>query len=149
MATRVLRSEEDRAAALTWLRSIQLPCTLSVAKGANRTVEQNRLQRLWINEAADQLGGNQTAEELRGWLKLHIGVPMLREESEDFREQYDRIIKPLPYEDKLAIMMEPLDFPVTRLMATSTKTRYLDEMHRYLSVELGCALTEPNKWKRK
>lgn len=149
MATRIIRTEEDRAAALTWLRSFALPCTASVVKGENRTEQQNRTQRLWINEAVEQLGENQTPEELRGYLKLHIGVPLLREANEDFREQYDRIIRPLPYESKLAIMMLPVDFPVTRLMAASTKAKYLDEMRRYLTVELGCRLTEPDWRKRK
>ena len=59
------------------------------------------------------------------------------------REKYDRIIRPMSYEDKLACMMEPLDFPVTRLMSASQKVRYLDHMHRHF-LEMGLELTEPD-----
>jgi hypothetical protein len=104
-------------------------------------VQQNKLQRLWLNEIAEQLG-DQSAEEVRGYCKLTIGVPILRAENETFRERYDLIVKPLPYEQKLALMMEPLDFPITRLMTTKQATAYLDGVHRHFS-EKGIVLTDP------
>mgnify|MGYP003402802204 CR=1 FL=1 len=109
----------------------------------SRSLEQNKLQRLWCMEAAEQLG-DRTAEEIRGFCKLHYGVPIMREGHDDFRETYDRLIKPLPYETKLAYMMEPLDFPITRLMTVGEKSQYLDAMHKGLS-ELGVKLTEPSE----
>jgi len=107
-----------------------------------RTAQQNRLQRKWMSEAAEQ--GDMTAEEFRGLCKLHIGVPMLREADEHFRAEYDRVIKPLPYEIKLACMMEPFDFSVTRLMKVKMKAQYLDQVYVYLT-GLGFKLTEPEK----
>lgn len=118
-----------------------LPFVASVVKGCKRTAEQNRLQRLWCNEIAQQLG-DQTPEEIRGYCKLTIGVPILREESEAFREQYDRVLKPLSYEQKMALMMEPLDLPVTRCMTTKQKTRYLDGILQHFSGR-GIVLTQP------
>lgn len=109
--------------------------------GSTRTLRQNKLQRLWLKEIAQQLG-DQTPEEVRGYCKLTIGVPILRNENEAFRERYDEIVKPLPYEQKLALMMEPLDFPVTRLMNTKQATAYLDGIHRHFS-EKGIVLTDP------
>jgi hypothetical protein len=94
-----------------------------------------------VNEIAEQLG-DRTPEEVRGYCKLTIGVPILRAENEAFRERYDAIVKPLPYEQKLALMMEPLDFPITRLMSTKQATAYLDGVHRHFS-EKGIVLTDP------
>jgi hypothetical protein len=73
-----------------------------------------------------------------------MGVPILRAENELFCERYDAIVRPLPYEQKLAIMMEPLDLPVTRLMTTEQKTRYLDHIHKHFT-DLGLELTNPEE----
>ena len=141
MVTRVVDSEEDRSLLLRFIKERKMPFTVDITKGKHRTVEQNRLQRLWLNEIAEQLG-DQTAEELRGYCKLRFGVPILRAENETFRDCYDAVVKPLAYEQKLSIMMEPLDLPVTRLMSTEQKTRYLDAIHKHFA-EQGVTLTEP------
>jgi len=141
MSTRFLESDADRRTLIRFLEAQPLPMVVSVAKGGKRTVKQNRLQRQWINEIAEQLG-DQTPEEVRGYCKLTIGVPILRDENEAFREKYDETVRPLPYELKLKLMMEPFDFAVTRLMNTKQATAYLDGMHRHFS-ERGIALTDP------
>lgn len=141
MSTRFLETDQDRRTLIRFLEAQPLPMVVSVSKGGKRTLQQNKLQRLWINEIAEQLG-DQTPEEVRGYCKLTIGVPILRDENEAFRERYDAIVKPLPYEQKLALMMEPLDFPVSRLMNTKQATAYLDGVHRHFS-ERGIALTDP------
>lgn len=141
MSTRFLETDQDRRTLIRFLEAQPLPMVVSVSKGGKRTLKQNKLQRQWINEIADQLG-DQTPEEVRGYCKLTIGVPILRDENEAFRERYDAIVKPLPYEQKLALMMEPLDFPVSRLMNTKQATAYLDGVHRHFS-ERGIALTDP------
>jgi hypothetical protein len=84
----------------------------------------------------------QTVEDLRAYCKLTIGVPILRAEDETFREKYDAVVRPLSYEKKIALMKEPLDFPVTRLMSTRQATAYLEGIHRHFS-EQGLALTDP------
>lgn len=143
MATHIVRSAEDMERVARLVGNLKPPLTITVTSGASRSLEQNKLQRLWCMEAAEQLG-DRTAEEIRGFCKLHYGVPIMREGHEDFRETYDRLIKPLPYETKLAYMMEPLDFPITRLMTVGEKSQYLDAMHKGLS-ELGVKLTEPSE----
>lgn len=105
-----------------------------------RSVDQNKLQRKWLLEAQAQ--GDQTAEEYRGFCKLHFAVPILRWELPEFREKYDRIVKPLPYESKLELMQEPLDFPCTRLMTKDQKARYLDAIYQHFT-GLGMRLTDP------
>lgn len=141
MATRVVDTEADRALLLWHIAARPLPFTVDIVKGRRRSTEQNRLQMLWIKEAAEQLD-DRTFEELRAECKLRFGVPILRAENEIFRERYDAIFKPLPLKTKLALMMEPFDFPVTRLMSTSQKTAYLNDLSRWF-LSQGIALTEP------
>lgn len=140
MTTWAVRNEQDRQRLHKVIDGRKIPFTASLAKGAPRTDHQNRLQHMWLMEAQQQ--GDMTAEEYRGLCKLKLGVPILRAENEDFREKYDRIIRPLDYEVKLEMMMVPLDFPVTRLMTTRQKTDYLNAMHDFLS-GLGFKLTQP------
>lgn len=141
MTTRFIESDRDRSLIHRFIDTQELPFTLSVSKGGKRSVKQNRLQMLWLNEIAGQLEG-QSVEDLRAYCKLTIGVPILRAEDETFREKYDAVVRPLPYEKKIALMKEPLDFPVTRLMTTRQATTYLEGIHRHFS-EQGIALTDP------
>jgi hypothetical protein len=141
MTTRVIKTETDRAAMITYLSGCNIPCTIDIVRGARRSTEQNKLQRMWLNEIAEQLQ-DQTPEEVRGYCKLTMGVPILRSENEAFCEKYDRIVKPLPYEQKIEVMMLPLSLPVTSIMTTDQKTRYLDAMYRHF-VDRGLVLTEP------
>ena len=141
MTTRFLETDHDRRMLIRFLEDQPLPITVALTKGGKRSLRQNKLQRLWINEIAEQLA-DQSPEEVRGYCKLTIGVPILRAENDTFRERYDAIVRPLPYEQKLALMMEPLDFPISRLMTTKQATAYLDGIHRHFS-EKGIVLTDP------
>lgn len=138
---RDVKTEFERKQLLKFIEQQKLPFTVEITIGRRRTVEQNKLQRLWMKEVAEQLG-DRSAEEVRGYCKLHFGVPILREEHEGFRVKYDQVVKPLPYDQKLEIMMEPLDLPVTRLMTTAQKTAFLDAIFRHWS-EMGLVLTLP------
>ncbi len=143
MTSRLVRTEFDRRLLLRFIEQQKPPFTVNIVKGAKRSIEQNRLQQKWMAEAAQQLEGY-TAEEHRGFCKLHFGVPILREEDQVFREKYDRIIKPMSYEHKLECMMVPFDFPVTRLMTAKQKSRYLDIIVRHF-MEKGVALSMPEE----
>ena len=141
MTSRVVKTEADRDALALFIKQQPLPFTTTIQKGAKRSVEQNNLQRLLLNEISEQLG-DQTPEEVRGYCKLTLGVPILRAENEIFREKYDKTVKGLPYETKLEIMTEPLDLPVTRIMSVKQKTDYLDAIYRHFG-ERGLVLTQP------
>lgn len=147
MTDRIIENEYERKMLIRFIEGHKLPFTVTTTAGKHRTFHQNKLQRKWMTEIAEQMGDS-TAEEWRGYCKLTIGVPILREENEAFRQRYDQIIKPLPYEQKLACMMEPLDFPITRLMNTKQKTAYLDGINRYFS-ERGVVLTQPKDREQK
>lgn len=141
MTQRIVRDAKDLELLLRFLKGHKLPFTANIVKGVPRTIAQNKLQRLWMNEISEQLG-DQTPEEVRGYCKLAIAVPILRAENEEFAAKYDAIVKPLPYEQKLSIMQEPLDLPVTRLMTTKQLAKYLDTIYKMFT-EQGLKLTDP------
>lgn len=141
--TRSVRNKADISSLCSYLGNLtEFPLTVRIEKGVEkRSSQQNRLQRLWVNEAENQ--GDMSAEEYRGYCKLYFGVPILRNEDEEFREIYDSVIRPLQYEQKLQLMMIPIDLPVTSRMNTKQKTKYLDQMYQHLK-GLGFILTDPN-----
>lgn len=141
MTTYAVRNEYERELAAKAIGHRKIPFTAVFNSGLPRSNDQNRLNRLWMNELESQ-DDNMTAEEYRGWCKLHIGIPILRNEDEAFCEEYDRVIKPMPYELKLTLMMVPFDFGVTRLMTVKQEMTYLDRVFRHFT-EKGFQLTEP------
>jgi len=141
MPTRFIESPHDRDMLVTFISKQPLPLVVSVERGSKRSVAQNRLQRQWVLEIAEQIG--ETPEYWRGWCKLHFGVGILKAEDEAFAREYDAVVKPLPYDAKLRLMQEPFDFGVTRRMTARQKKTYLDMIHRHFS-EQGVALTDPD-----
>ena len=137
---RVLESQADLELWIKFLRARKLPQTVSAEDGRDRSLEQNRTQFLWAREAADQRG-DMTTEEVRCEWKLHFGVPILRAESEAFRDVYDAAIKPLPYELKLKAMRF---IPVTSEMNVRQMVAYLDTIQRECA-EQGIRLTDPER----
>ncbi len=150
---RTIRRPEDLQPLLMLLRGrSKYPYTVNVIDGKERrSLAQNRLQRQWLNDAEAQ--GDQTSEEYRGFCKLHFGIAILKSESDDFAQDYDENIKPLPYETKLKLMMEPFSLPITSKMSVKGKTKYLDAIWQHFA-GLGIQLTDPammgiaDCWKR-
>jgi hypothetical protein len=139
MPHRIIDSEYDLKAFKTMMDSLTLPFTVEWVKGRNRSKDQNALQFLWASEAANQLG-DQTADEVRREWKLRHGVPILRADSIEFRELYDKALKPLPYEMKL----EAMEFiPVTSKFKVPQMVRYLDTVQREC-LQQGIKLTDPD-----
>jgi hypothetical protein len=112
-------------------------------KKHNRSEMQNRTVFMWYREIA-KAKGDETPTDVRAYCKLHYGVPILREDNDDFREDYDQIVRPLSYENKLKIMVEPLDLPVTRIMTVDQMQRYMEEVEKY-GYSFGVELTIPNE----
>jgi hypothetical protein len=139
---RTIETEQDRTMAARLIEARAVPFTFTLTDGKHRTTAQNKLQRLWMNEIAEQKG-DMKPEEVRAYCKLTIGVPILRAQNEAFRIRYDEVVKPLPYEQKIAFMSEPLDLPITRIMTTRQKTEYLDGIIRHFA-EQGIVLTMPD-----
>ena len=144
---RWVKNEDEQALLMTFIGNMELPLTVTIQQGVieKRSNDQNRLQRLWVNEAEQQ--GDMTAEEYRAYCKLHFGVPMLRNENDTFAELYDSKIRdrvpPYSYEQKLEFMAVPWDMHVTRLMTIKQHDKYLNMMHNHFT-SLGMILTIPN-----
>jgi hypothetical protein len=144
VTTRVIRTESEIDGLARLLRSRPLPLTVTITAGEPRSAAQNRLQRQWCKDVASQLG-DRSSEDVRAYSKLHFGVPILRADSADYAAKYDALIRPLPYETKLAYMAVPFDFAVTRAMTTKQLTRYLDAMAAHWTVQ-GVHLTDPGAY---
>ena len=141
---KVIATDSHRAALHALIDSQALPFSVDIVSGKRRTVEQNKLQRLWVRELSEQDPNAETPEWWRGYLKLHFGIAILKRDSLRFAELYDKVIKPHDYETKHAMMMEPMDFPVTRLMTTKQKAEFCDTVFRWAITE-GKILTEPKR----
>ena len=139
MAHRIIDNETDLAAFKVLLDNLAMPFTVEWVQGRDRSKDQNALQFLWATESAFQRG-DLTAEEVRREWKLRHGVPILRDDSAEFRELYDRAIKPLPYEMKLEAMAF---IPVTSEMKVRQMVRYLDTVQREC-LQQGIRLTDPD-----
>lgn len=138
MSHRIIDSDTDLDALVTLLSGLKKPFTVEWVQGRDRSRDQNALQFLWAKEAAEQLG-DRTTNDVRYRWKLEYGVPILREDSPDFREIYDKAIKPLPYELKLVAMAF---IPVTSEMKVRQMVRYLDTVQREC-LQQGIVLTDP------
>lgn len=141
MASRIVETEYERSQLIRFIEGHKLPMTATVEAIGKRSARQNRLNRQWMLDIAAQLDG-WGAENARGYCKLHFGIPILRADDEAFCREYDALVRPLPYEHKLKLMMVPFDFGVTRRMTTKQQTAYLDAVHRHFS-EQGVVLTDP------
>ena len=105
----------------------------------DRTLEQNRLMWQWFKDAEEQ--GQMKSWEYRAHAKLFFGGPILRRDSANYREAYDRLVKKrFTIEEKLALMVEPMDFPVTSAMSVKQKSEFLDALREWLEGE-GIVLT--------
>lgn len=139
MAHRIISTPDELDALVTLFSGLTLPITVEWQQGRDRSLDQNRLQFLWAKEASEQRG-DMTADDVRCEWKLTIGVPILREESPEFREVYDKCLKPLPYALKLKAMRF---IPVTSEMKVKQMVRYLDTVQRECA-EQGIVLTDPD-----
>lgn len=139
MPHRIITNPSELDALTLFLGNLKLPITVEWVQGRDRTKDQNALQWLWANEAAHQLGDRTSDEMQREW-KLRHGVPIMREDSAEFREVYDKALKRLPYHLKVEAMRF---LPVTSSMKVKQMVRYLDAVQQECA-EQGLKLTDPD-----
>lgn len=139
MVTRSVKNPVELALLKVYLDGRKRPFTVEITEGRDRSVEQNRLAFKWYREISDQTGEDQ--EDVRARCKLEIGVPILRDAHDKFRATYDRLIRPLAYPEKLALIRDT-EMPVTRLMNVEQMSRFMDIVFRR-HAEIGVVLTIP------
>jgi len=108
--------------------------------GERRSLDQNALSHALYTQIAAQLE-DQTVQEIRAECKLRYGVPILRAASDEFRNRYDKVIKPHDYETKLALMEW---LPVTSLMDKAQFSEYVDTVIREYS-KAGISIVMPGE----
>jgi hypothetical protein len=113
---------------------------VSVKEGRGRSVEQNAVMHGWFGQVARELREDDE-RGVKRFCKLHFGVPILRAEDDDFRAAYDRVIRPLAYEDKL-VAMDIL--PVTSVMTTLQLDRCMTDIQENYR-KRGVALEYPKE----
>ena len=104
-----------------------------------RSTEANALSHVWYLMIADFM--NLSALQAKAYCKLRMGVPILRAESVEFCQKYDRLLKPLPYEIKLELMEW---FPVSSLMTRGQMNRYMGDVQHHFA-EQGLVLESENE----
>jgi len=105
---------------------------VSLRPGKDRTLDQNALWFAFYKRIAEmtQIGD---AADARRYCKLHIGVQILLNEDPEFQQAWYRVMRHLPYEEKLAMMGEcklfgPDGFPVTSLFNRAQGVAYTDRI---------------------
>jgi len=105
---------------------------VSLRPGKDRTLDQNALWFAFYKRIAEmtQIGD---AGDARRYCKLHIGVQILLNEDAEFQQAWYRVMRHLPYEEKLAMMGEcklfgPDGFPVTSLFNRAQGVAYTDRI---------------------
>lgn len=142
MPDRVLRNPDDLRSWCQFLGNQSFPMTVAKTAGAKRTNRQNNTLHMWYQQIADQRGDT-TVEDQRAECKLHHGVPILRRDNPEWCQEYDQLIRPLPYPTKLRII-KMMDWPVTRKMTTRQAAEYQDIiLHEYSGQ--GYVLTIPDE----
>lgn len=112
---------------------------VSIKEGKGRSVEQNAVMHGWFGQVARELREDD-ARGVKRFCKLHFGVPILRAEDDEFRDAYDRVIRPLQYEQKL-VAMDIL--PVTSRMTTLQLDRCMADIQSHYAP--GVTLVYPKE----
>lgn len=113
---------------------------ITIKEGKGRSVEQNAVMHGWFGQVARELREDD-ARGVKRYCKLHFGVPILRAEDDEFREAYDRVVKPLAYEQKL-VAMDIL--PVTSRMTTVQLDRCMADIQEHY-IGRGVELVYPKQ----
>ena len=97
---------------------------VSIKTGKDRSLDQNSISHAWYEQISRELR-EETPLGVKNFCKLNYGVPILRADNEEFRQQYDTVLKPLSYDKKLLAMNF---LPVTSLMTKAQLSQYLEAM---------------------
>jgi len=102
----IANSAESLAAVVSTLKEMfhkKKYLRVTIIAGKDRSLDQNAIFHKWI-AILEQKGAEFTFDGYRAFCRLHFFVPILRAENDEFREMYDRIIKPLPYQHKIDLL---------------------------------------------
>tara|TARA_R110000744_G_scaffold289502_3_gene400415 strand:+ start:10577 stop:11038 length:462 start_codon:yes stop_codon:yes gene_type:complete len=138
----LIQTAQEKARLMTEIKHQAMPFQIAIKEGTDRSLGQNNLLHQWNNEIAKWFG-DRPASDVHAENKLYIGVRMLMAENEDFKEQWTRLIKGrFTTKEKLELMLEPTDYPVTRIMTTKQMGCFMELVHQKYTSQ-GVRLTDP------
>jgi hypothetical protein len=138
---RLVETEDDRNKLRIFISKQKLPFTIKVSDGRSRSIDQNKLYRRWLLEAADQRG--MSMAELEAEWKLRHGIPILLAENETFAADWEATGAKCTYERQLTWM--PM-INVTSQMTMTQMKRYLDTIeHECLTNAIEITDTEERR----
>lgn len=105
--------------------------TITIKTGRDRTLDQNALWFAMYKRIAQVMDWH--IDDARKHCKLHFGVPLMRNECQDFRQNWNELLLHLSYEKKLELMgqcalLGPDGFPVTRLFNRAQGIEYTNRI---------------------
>lgn len=98
---------------------------VTIFDGRKRSDLQNSLQHAMYREIGKQLYGGDS-ELAKRECKLTIGVPLLRESSEEFKSVYDKNLKRLDYEAKLQVVGM---IKVSSILSVADAHKFIDSIY--------------------
>ena len=137
MPARVLHDERDRAAWLAFVSAQPLPATVSLTKGARRSLPQNSTLHLWTGQIAAETG--QTQAEAKAEIKLRFGLPIMERDNSEWVAKWHDLYAPLPYGMKLRLFEA---IPLTSLLTTRQMAEMMDAIQKEYLAQ-GIPLTDP------
>lgn len=141
MTARILRDEQDREGWIKFLRNHALPMTVSVIKGAKRSIPQSRTAESWYGQIAQTYGMDQG--EAKAECKLRFGLPIMKRDKPDWIEKWSPLYGPLPYAMRRKLFEV---IPLTSLFTTKQMAEYMDAVQREYRSQ-GVALIDPDALK--
>ncbi len=144
MAEIIINSDRALSDAIGYLREAftRSKFLRMIVREKVRSLNQNDQAHVWYEQISLELRED-TPLGVKCISKLNVGVPMMRAIDSDFREFYDKFIRPKPYDDKVDAMKY---VPVTSLMPVDTASQYLEELQRFWA-QRGVVLEFKNKGK--
>lgn len=137
MPSRILRDDRDRQAWVAFIAAQPLPVTVSLTKGARRSLPQNSTLHLWTGQIAAET--SQTQAEAKAEIKLRFGLPIMERDRPDWVAKWSPLYTPLTYAMRLRLFEA---VPLTSLLTTRQMAEMMDAIQKEYRSQ-GVFLTDP------
>ena len=137
MVARILHDERDRKAWLAFVSAQPLPATVSLNKGARRSLPQNSTLHLWAGQIAAETG--QTQAETKAEIKLRFGLPIMERDNPEWVAKWEPLYGVLPYVMRLRLFEA---IPLTSLLTTRQAAEMMGAVQKEYLAQ-GIPLVDP------
>ena len=137
MPSRILHDERDREAWAAFLAAQPLPMTVSMTRGARRSLPQNSTLHMWIGQVASETGQSQA--EAKAEIKLRFGLPIMERDKPEWIYKWEPVYQPLPYHTRLRLFEV---IPLTSLLTTRQMAEMMDAIQKEYRAQ-GIDLVDP------